>query len=136
MASGGLAFFTGLTVDQAGSGYTIQVTTSDNSLPPVSTTAFNVTAAAASQLVITQQPPASVTAGVPFGLSVVVEDPLREHGDNLRRLGHDRSVEQPGRLACSTEHSPAPASGGVAAFSASLWTPRLPVTRSRPEAAA
>ena len=26
MASGGVAFFTGLTVDQAGSGYTIQVT--------------------------------------------------------------------------------------------------------------
>ena len=69
-ASNGLAFFSGLTVDQAGSGYTIQVT---SSFTTVTTTAFNVTPAAA-HLVIPTQPPASITAGSPFGLSVVVAD--------------------------------------------------------------
>ena len=68
-----MAFFNGLAVDQAGSGYTIQVTSSG--LTSVTTSAFSVTPAAATQLVITTQPPATVTAGDPFGLSVSIADP-------------------------------------------------------------
>ena len=41
----------------------------------MTTSAFSVTPAAATQLVIPTQPPASVTAGDPFGLSVAVADP-------------------------------------------------------------
>ncbi len=72
-ASGGIATFTGLSVGPVGSGYTIQVT--GTGLTSVTTTAFSVTAAAASQIELLNPPPAAVTAGVPFGLSFMIEDP-------------------------------------------------------------
>jgi subtilisin-like proprotein convertase family protein len=74
VASGGLAFFAGDAVNLTGTAYTIQIASSGNSLTPVTTTAFNVTAAAATHLAISQQPPTSLTAGDPFGLSILVED--------------------------------------------------------------
>jgi hypothetical protein len=73
VASGGVAAFTGLTVDQAGSGYTLQLTS--GSLAAATTSAFSVTPAGPAQLVIATQPPASLTAGDPFSLSVSVVDP-------------------------------------------------------------
>ena len=71
-ASGGVAGFSGLTLTTAGSGYTILV--SSGGLVDATTTALNVNAAAASQVVITQQPPASVIATKGFGLQATIED--------------------------------------------------------------
>ena len=71
-ASAGLATFAGLTIDQAANGYTIQATTTG--LSSATTNAFDITPAATSQLVVTTQPPASITAGNSFGLTVSVED--------------------------------------------------------------
>ncbi len=70
--SQGVATFSTLTLDQAGKGYTLQATSTG--LPPITTGAFDVVPAAASQVVITAQPPVRVTAGLAFGLTVSVED--------------------------------------------------------------
>ena len=69
--SGGVATFD-LTLDKAGQGDSLRATSSG--LPSVTTGTFAVVPAAASQLVITTQPPSSVTVGQPFGLAVTVED--------------------------------------------------------------
>ena len=58
--------------DQAANGYTIQATTTG--LSSATTNAFDITPAAASELVVTTQPPASTTAGNSFGLTVTAED--------------------------------------------------------------
>jgi len=79
-ASAGVAVFSALAIDQAGPGYSIVVSSTGvtPALSPVTTSTFAVTPAAASQLVILpqNQPPASVTAGAPFGLTVTAEDPF------------------------------------------------------------
>ncbi len=72
-AKGGVANFTGLTVDQAGTGYQIQAAASGLATT-VNTTSFTVTPAAASGLVIIAEPAAGQTAGVGFGLTLDVED--------------------------------------------------------------
>ena len=72
-AVAGKATFSNLAIDKAGSGYTIHVNSSG--LTSATTTATNVTPAAASQLIVTAQPPSSVTAGSSFGLTVTAEDP-------------------------------------------------------------
>ncbi len=71
-ASNGVATFSGLTLTTAASGYTLEV--SGSGLGSGVTSAITVTPAAASQVVITQQPPASVTAGSGFGLQASIED--------------------------------------------------------------
>ena len=71
-SASGVAAFSNLTLDQAAPGYTIQAT--GTGLTDAITSSFNVTPAAASQLVITSQPPSSVTAGNSFGLTVMAED--------------------------------------------------------------
>jgi hypothetical protein len=71
-ASAGVASFTGLTLNRAGSGATLMA--SAGSLTPVTTTAITVTAAPATRLVVTTGPPGSVTAGAGFGLVVAAED--------------------------------------------------------------
>ena len=75
-AVNGVAAFTGLTLDQAGD-YTLEATTAG--LTSVTTSAIDVTApitsgGAATQLVVTTEPPSSVTAGSSFGLTVTAED--------------------------------------------------------------
>ena len=72
-AVGGVASFTGLSLEKAGSGYTLDVTSMG--LSGETTSALSVTAAAASQLVTAAQPPASIIAGDPFSLSVEADDP-------------------------------------------------------------
>ncbi len=59
----GVATFSGLTLNKVGTGYTLSL--KSGTLPVVTTSAITVTAAAATQLVPTTQPPASVTAGQP-----------------------------------------------------------------------
>ena len=71
----GVADFSNLVLITAANGYTIQATTTSNGVSSAVTNAFDVTAAPASQLVITSQPPGSVTAGTGFGLTVTAEDP-------------------------------------------------------------
>ncbi len=68
----GVAAFSGLMLNKAGAGYTLQVTS--NGLNSVITNAIMVTPAAASQLVVIDQPPANVTVGAPIGLVVAAED--------------------------------------------------------------
>ena len=71
-ASQGVAAFTGLTLTAASSGYTLEV--SSSGLSSATTSAITVTPAAATQVVITQQPPASVVVSTGFGLQASVED--------------------------------------------------------------
>jgi virginiamycin B lyase len=71
-ASNGVATFSGLTLTKAEPGYTLAV--SGSGLGEGVTNALTVTPAAATQLVITQQPPSSVSAGKAFGLVAAIED--------------------------------------------------------------
>jgi hypothetical protein len=71
-ASGGVATFSGLTLNKAASGYTL-VASSGLSGEAFSSS-ITVTPAAATQLVITQQPPATVKVNSPFGLVASIED--------------------------------------------------------------
>ena len=68
-AQSGVATFSGLTLDQVGTGYTLQV--SSTGLTGATTSPFNVEVP---QLVVTAQPPGAVTVGLGFGLTVTAED--------------------------------------------------------------
>ena len=72
MASQGVASFSGLTIDQAGAGYTLAADSAG--LPSVTSSSITVAPTAPAQLVITAQPPATLTAGAGFGLAVTVGD--------------------------------------------------------------
>ncbi len=82
-AADGVATFSGLSLNKAASGYTLEVSASG--LGPAATSAVAVTPAAPSQLAITEEPPASVTAGSGFGLQASIEDAYGnvETGDNV-----------------------------------------------------
>jgi streptogramin lyase len=71
-ASGGVATFSGLTLTKAASGYTLAATTSG--LGQGVTNAMTVTPASPTQLVITQQPPATVKVSSPFTVKASIED--------------------------------------------------------------
>jgi subtilisin-like proprotein convertase family protein len=71
---GGFATFSGLTLNKVGQGYTLKVTS--GTLTPVTTGGINVTSAPADQLVITAEPPSTVTAGQTFAMAVTAEDPF------------------------------------------------------------
>ena len=81
IAVDGVATSTDLTVASAGTGYTLKATASG--LTTAVTPAFTVTAlGVATQLVVTAEPPAAVTAGSPFGLVVMAEDMLGDVSTN------------------------------------------------------
>ena len=61
-------------MNKEATGYTLQLTSSG--LASATTNAFNVTGGTASQLLISTQPPTTVTAGASFGLVVEAEDSL------------------------------------------------------------
>ena len=71
-AVNGVATFSNLTLDTAGTGYSLEVT--GGGLTPATVTALSVAPAAAAQLVVTFQPPASMTVGSSFGVAVATED--------------------------------------------------------------
>jgi hypothetical protein len=71
-ASGGIATFSGLTLNKPGTGYTLNA--ASTGLTSATTAAFNVNPAAATHWVVTSQPPASATAGSAFSLTVMAED--------------------------------------------------------------
>ena len=109
----GVATFSGLSIDQAGTGYSLLF--SDGSMNSATSAGFNVVPTTASQLVISAQPPASITAGGAFGLAVNVEDAY----GNLES-GFDGSVNLAlGAVpdgASLAGNLTATASGGVADF--------------------
>jgi hypothetical protein len=67
-----VATFSGLTLNKAASGYTLQVSGSGFGLG--FTNAITVTPAAATQVAITTQPPATVKVSTGFGLQASIED--------------------------------------------------------------
>jgi streptogramin lyase len=71
-ASNGVAAFSGLTLNKAAAGYTLEVSAAG--LGSGVTGFIAVTPAAATQLVITQQPPATVKVSTGFGLQASIED--------------------------------------------------------------
>ena len=71
-ASAGVAAFSTLTLNKVGSKYTLKA--SSGSLTAATTSDIAVTPAAASKLLVTTQPPSSVTAGKAFSLKVTAED--------------------------------------------------------------
>ena len=71
-ASNGVATFSNLSLTKVASGYTLEV--SGYGVGGVISSTITVTPAAATQLAITRQPPASVTAGSSFGLQAAIED--------------------------------------------------------------
>ena len=110
----GVATFSNLTLDTAGSGYSLEVT--GGGLTPATVTALSVAPAAAAQLVVISQPPASMTAGSSFGVAVATEDRFGDlvpsyNGGVTIALGADSSG---GTLYGTLTVT---ASQGVAAFS-------------------
>jgi hypothetical protein len=71
-ASNGVATFSGLTLNEAASGYTLY--TSGGGFGWGVTNTMTVTPAAATQLVITQQPPSTVKVNTGFGFQASIED--------------------------------------------------------------
>ncbi|HEY0035951.1 MAG TPA: invasin domain 3-containing protein, partial [Longimicrobium sp.] len=70
-AVGGVATFANLSIDKAGTGYTLAATS--GILTGATSGAFNVTAGAASQLTLTTQPADSVQSGAAFAQQPVVQ---------------------------------------------------------------
>ncbi len=125
-ATNGVANVAGLILTKAtlpGISYTLEVSSTTvnpaTNLPITSTTttAITVTPLAASQFVISSQPPSSVTAGSPFGLTITAED-----------IYGNQATAFHGSVAVSLSHNPgtgvlggtliASATSGVAQFSA------------------
>jgi hypothetical protein len=72
-AINGIAIFSGLTIDTAGIGYTLDA--SGTGLSPATSNPLNITAlGVATHLVVTTQPPSAVTAKSGFTLAVSAED--------------------------------------------------------------
>jgi hypothetical protein len=113
-ASGGVATFSDLSLTLAASGYTLEIFGS--ALGPATTNAMAVTPLAASQVVITQQPPGSVTAGAGFGLDAAIGD---MYGNVVNSANNTVSISlatNPGGSTLGGTLSVA-AYNGVAAFS-------------------
>ncbi len=71
-ASGGVASFSGLSVDTVGTGYTLAV--SSPNLTGATTNPFAILPGNATKLVVTTEPASSVAAGSPFGFVISAED--------------------------------------------------------------
>ena len=71
-ASNSMAVFSGLTLNKLDAGYTLSV--SGGGLSAGVTPGFSVVGGTATQLLVTTEPPASVTAGSPFSFTVTAED--------------------------------------------------------------
>ena len=71
-ATSGVATFSGLALNKTGSGYLLDATNS--SLTSATSSVISVSPGAATQLIITGEPPATVTADASFNLTVTAED--------------------------------------------------------------
>jgi subtilisin-like proprotein convertase family protein len=113
-ANNGLATFSGLSLDTAGSGYTIDAAT--NGLTPGISNPINVVAAAASHLVATVPPPTLMTAGAGFGLAIAAEDPFGNVATGFTGTVTIDLVNHTGGASLSGEPLTMAATGGVANF--------------------
>ncbi len=115
----GVASFSGLTLDNPGSGYTLQVSSGFGELPPATTNPITVApTGTATQLAITAQPPGSISAGSGFGLTVTAEDSL---GNPITTFNGDITLSLD-NFSGSTDSTlggtiTLPANNGVATFS-------------------
>ena len=112
-ASGGVATFSGLTLNNARSGYTLAVTSAG--IGEAITSAITVAPAAPSQVVIGRQPPASVTAGSAFFMEAAIEDPFGNIVTSAVNTVTLALANHPGGSALGGTLSVTP-SGGVATF--------------------
>jgi streptogramin lyase len=111
-ASGGVATFSGLSLTRAAVGYTLQVSASgvDNAI----TNAVTVTPALATQLVITQEPPATVKVSSPFSMQASIEDQYGNVVTNASTVSVAFASNPTGATLGGTLS--VTASGGVASF--------------------
>ena len=112
-ASDGVASFSGLSIDRAGTDFTIEASAAG--LTTATTGSFAVTPAAPAQLILQGGPPSSVTAGAPLGLAVAVED---VYGNVETGYGGDVTLGLAGGPAGAVLGgvTDEPATGGVATF--------------------
>jgi len=113
-ASNGVATFSDLSLNKAASGYSLQVSASG--IGGGVTGAIAVTPATATQVVISQQPPASVTAGSGFGLKAAIEDAYGNVETSATDTVNVAIANNPGGTSLGGTVS-ATASQGVATFS-------------------
>jgi streptogramin lyase len=74
-AAGGVATFSGLTLDTAANGYTLAVSSTGTGAPATGiTSGFNVVGAAATRLLVISPPPGSVPSGYRFSFTVAAVD--------------------------------------------------------------
>ncbi len=115
-ATNGIATVSGLVLTESGN-YTLGV--SSTGLTAATTTGVSVKALAASQFVVSTQPPSSVIAGTPFGLTITAED---KYGNQATSYNSTVSVSlshNPGTGTLGGTQT-AQASSGVAQFSGLL----------------
>jgi hypothetical protein len=126
-AVAGVATFSNLTLDTAGGGYTIKVTSSAAGAPPsITTSPFIVVAAAPTQLILNSQPPASVNAGAIFPLTAKLEDQFGNLATNFSGAVIAALASNPGGSTLSGATSvvgPLSANPGFAIFNLSLNKP-------------
>ncbi len=119
-ATNGIANVTGLILTKAGT-YTLQV--SSPNLTSVITTSVTVTPLAASQFIVSSEPPSSVVAGVPFGLTVTALDTFNNVATGFNNSVTIALAQNPGTGTLGTTPGNflvEPASGGVAQFAGLL----------------
>jgi hypothetical protein len=112
-ASGGIATFSGLTLTKAAAGYSLDV--SSSGVNDATTSAMTVTPSSATQLVITQQAPATVQVNKAFALKASIED---QYGNVVRTASNRMSVAFASNPTGATLGGTlsVTASGGVASF--------------------
>ncbi len=114
-ATGGLATFSGLSINQPGVGYTLQA--SSSALPNATSNTFDVTApGTVEQLAVSTEPPVQVVAGAPFSITFSVDLPSGAVDTSYNDLIALNVVNNPGN---TTLHGPLLvfANNGVAVFS-------------------
>ncbi len=112
-AINGVATFSGLSINQAGGPWTLSATS--GSLAGATSSQFSITADAATQLVVTTQPPATTTAGSTFTVVVTARD---QYGNTATGFGSNVSLgfganPGAGTLSGTTTRTPV---NGVATF--------------------
>ncbi len=116
-ASAGVSTFS-CSINKTGVGYTLTATSTG--LTSVTTSSFNITPGAATQLVVTTQPAATSTAGTNFTTGVSVEDALGNVVTTSSAPVNLAIANNPGAGTLSCTTNPVNASGGVATFSCSI----------------
>ncbi len=116
-AVGGVATFSNLTLNKAGTGYTLTATS--GSLTSATTSGFNVTAAAAASLAFSGFP-ATATAGTAFNFTVTALDTYNNVATGYRGTIHFTSSDAGATLPA--DYAFAAGDAGIRSFPATLTT--------------